>query len=97
MRVAADQYAHDTIILRSKVEEIYKGIEEKPLIIAPGGFLDQNWFRTFINGANNSLDVVTHHIYNLGPGKSSKKTVENLTLNSSILQNFTLCFFLCDE
>ncbi|KAI5679624.1 hypothetical protein M9H77_00851 [Catharanthus roseus] len=68
VRVAADQYAHDTIILRSKVEEIYKGIEEKPLIIAPGGFLDQNWFRTFINGANNSLDVVTHHIYNLGPG-----------------------------
>lgn len=68
VRVAADQYAYDTITLRNKVEDIYKGVEEKPIVIAPGGFFDTNWFRTFITKAKDSIDVVTHHIYNLGPG-----------------------------
>lgn len=38
VRVAADQYAYDTITLRNKVEDIYKDVEEKPTVIAPGGF-----------------------------------------------------------
>lgn len=67
-RVAAEQYAVDTVKFRSIVQNIYKEIEPKPLIIAPGGFFDANWFQGFIHKANRSLDVVTHHIYNLGPG-----------------------------
>jgi heparanase 1 len=67
-RVAADQYALDTISLRRIVQNIYKEIEPKPLIIAPGGFFDANWFKEFLDKATISLDVITHHIYNLGPG-----------------------------
>ncbi|QCD80594.1 heparanase 1 [Vigna unguiculata] len=66
--VAADQYASDVAALRSIVENEYRGIEPKPLVIAPGGFFDENWFKEFISKSGKSADVVTHHIYNLGPG-----------------------------
>lgn len=67
-RVAADQYATDTISLRNIVQKIYTGVHSKPLIIAPGGFFDANWFKEFLDKSGQSLDVATHHIYNLGPG-----------------------------
>ncbi|KAK4265286.1 hypothetical protein QN277_026355 [Acacia crassicarpa] len=66
--VPADQYATDTAALRGIVERAYKDIEPKPLVIAPGGFFDAGWFNEFITKSGKSLDVVTHHIYNLGPG-----------------------------
>ncbi|KAJ4709097.1 Heparanase-like protein 3 [Melia azedarach] len=67
-RIAEDQYASDTIALQNIVQKIYKGVDYMPLIIAPGGFFDRNWFKEFIDKSGRSLDVVTHHIYNLGPG-----------------------------
>nr|GLL29840.1 heparanase-like protein 3 [Ipomoea trifida] len=69
VRVAADQYASDTSHLHNIVQNIYKDASYKPLIIAPGGFFDANWFTEFVDKTNNSLDVITHHIYNLGPGR----------------------------
>lgn len=66
--VSADQYASDIAALRGIVENAYKGVEPKPLVIAPGGFFDANWFTEFITKSGKSIDVVTHHIYNLGPG-----------------------------
>ncbi|KAM7477231.1 hypothetical protein LguiB_024474 [Lonicera macranthoides] len=68
VRVAADQYASDTISLQNMVQDIYKDVEPKPQIIAPGGFFDTKWFKEFIDKTPKSLDVITHHIYNLGPG-----------------------------
>ncbi|XP_042991666.1 heparanase-like protein 3 isoform X2 [Carya illinoinensis] len=49
-------------------KNIYAGFEVKPLVIAPGGFFDANWFSEFIKKTPKSLQVVTFHIYSLGPG-----------------------------
>lgn len=67
-RIAADQYAIDTDALQKIVQNIYNGVEPKPLIVAPGGFFDANWFKEFLDKTSKSLDVLTHHIYDLGPG-----------------------------
>ncbi|KAJ0745214.1 putative glycosidase [Helianthus annuus] len=67
-RVTASQYASDTIALKNIVQKSYEGIEPKPRIIAPGGFFDANWFKEFIDKTPETLDIITHHIYNLGPG-----------------------------
>lgn len=69
-RVQASQYAKDVIVLKSLVNRIYKGHHEKPLVIAPGGLYEENWFREFIDKTkpSSSLSVITHHIYSLGAG-----------------------------
>ncbi|RDX97651.1 Heparanase-like protein 3 [Mucuna pruriens] len=66
--VTADQYASDVSALRNIVQNAYRRIKPKPLVIAPGGFFDSNWFKEFLTKSGNSANVVTHHIYNLGPG-----------------------------
>lgn len=68
VRVAADQYALDTIALSNVVQSAYKDTELKPLVIGPAGFFDAAWFKEYIDKSAKSLDVATHHIYNLGPG-----------------------------
>ncbi|XP_019452967.1 PREDICTED: heparanase-like protein 3 [Lupinus angustifolius] len=66
--ISADQYASDVVALQNIIQNVYRGVEPKPLVIAPGGFFDANWFKEFVTKAGKSVDVVTHHIYNLGPG-----------------------------
>lgn len=70
--IAADQYASDTIVLHDLIQDIYKN-DTKPLIIAPGGFFDPVWFKKFLDRTVGSLNVITHHIYNLGPGNLHHK------------------------
>ena len=74
-RVAAAQYASDTISLYNIVKNIYSSIEPKPLVIGPGGFFDANWFKEYVDKTGSSVNAITHHIYNLGPGISLKKTI----------------------
>ncbi|CAL0327828.1 unnamed protein product [Lupinus luteus] len=66
--ISADQYASDLTAMRDIVYKAYENIDPKPLIIAPGGFFDANWFKEFLSKSNTSLEVLSHHIYNLGPG-----------------------------
>ncbi|XP_057968840.1 heparanase-like protein 3 [Malania oleifera] len=90
-RITAARYASDTINLKNIVEESYKDVEDKPLVIAPGGFFDANWFTEFIDKTAKAIDVVTHHIYNLGPGVD-EHLVEKI-LNPSYLDGEANTFY----
>lgn len=58
----------DAIALQNLVQTIYDTFQDKPLVLGPGGFFDYNWFDEFVRKSNDSLQVITQHIYNLGPG-----------------------------
>ncbi|CAD6340054.1 unnamed protein product [Miscanthus lutarioriparius] len=71
-RVGVDQYAADVITLKKLVDDIYRSNPSRPLVLAPGGFFDQAWFsQLIVKTKPNLLNVITHHIYNLGPGKDT--------------------------
>ncbi|XP_052209628.1 heparanase-like protein 3 isoform X2 [Diospyros lotus] len=70
-RIAADQYASDVIALHNMVQKVYRGSQIKPLVLGPGGFFDAYWFAEFVNKTPLSLQAITHHIYNLGPGNDN--------------------------
>ncbi|KAF5461389.1 hypothetical protein F2P56_017493 [Juglans regia] len=82
-KVSVDQYASDIDSLQNIVKNIYTGFEVKPLVIAPGGFFDANWLSEFIKKTPKSLQVVTLHIYSLGPGVSDH-LVDNILDPSSL-------------
>ncbi|PON68897.1 Glycoside hydrolase [Parasponia andersonii] len=68
-RVGAEQYGKDLIHLRRIINELYEKSEIKPSLVAPGGFYDQKWFTKLLQVTGlGVVDIVTHHIYNLGAG-----------------------------
>ncbi|XP_006403100.2 heparanase-like protein 3 isoform X2 [Eutrema salsugineum] len=89
-RVAANQYAIDTVALRNIVNRVYKNVSPIPLVIGPGGFFEATWFTEYFNKTENSLDATTRHIYNLGPGVDTH-LIEKI-LNPSYLDQEAITF-----
>lgn len=68
--VPSDQYAKDVNTLQNLVQKIYNSSQNKPIVLGPGGFFNSlTWFEDFLKKSTNTLQAVTHHVYNLGPGK----------------------------
>ncbi|KAL6973421.1 heparanase [Sarracenia purpurea var. burkii] len=68
-RVGAEQYGRDLIKLKSTINELYKDFNPKPLLVAPGGFFNKEWYNKFLQvSSSHVVNAITHHIYNLGAG-----------------------------
>eukprot|EP00494_Astrolonche_serrata_P020544 UN20768 len=66
--VGAEQYGKDLVALQKIVNQLYEN-SSKPLVLAPGGFYDKQWFAMLLDVSGpNVVRGMTHHIYNLGAG-----------------------------
>lgn len=67
--VDAEVYGKDLIGLKAVLDELYKNSPSKPLLLAPGGFLDRQWYTQLLQTSGPGvINGITHHIYNLGRG-----------------------------
>ncbi|XP_008453244.2 heparanase-like protein 1 [Cucumis melo] len=67
--VDVESYAKDVIKLREIINDLYKNSNSKPSLVAPGGFFEPEWYSKLLQvSGSNVVNVVTHHIYNLGAG-----------------------------
>ncbi|ONK75774.1 uncharacterized protein A4U43_C03F20410 [Asparagus officinalis] len=68
-RVGVEQYGKDVINLRSILDELYKDSSLRALLVAPGGFYEQQWYSQLLEVSGSGVvNAMTHHIYNLGAG-----------------------------
>ncbi|XP_006837041.2 heparanase-like protein 1 isoform X1 [Amborella trichopoda] len=90
-RVSAKQYGQDLINLKALIDQLYENSSSRPLVIAPGGFFYPNWFTELLHTSGPGvLNVITHHIYNLGPG--SDPNLVNKILNPAHLSQISQTF-----
>ncbi|KAI9174427.1 hypothetical protein LWI28_017066 [Acer negundo] len=67
--VDAELYGKDLINLKKIINKLYEKSTSKPALVAPGGFFDQKWYSQFLKVSGPGVvNVLTHHIYNLGAG-----------------------------
>ncbi|XP_059441700.1 heparanase-like protein 1 [Corylus avellana] len=92
-RVEAAQYAKDVINLKKIMKELYKTTNYNSRLVAPGGFFNKGWYTELLQDSGPSIvDVVTHHIYNLGGGNDPnliRKILDPAYLTKSVLDTFT--------
>jgi hypothetical protein len=68
-RVDAKLYGKDVTELRSILQQLYRAPLSQPLLLAPGGFFDQQWYTLLLQTSGHGVvSALTHHIYNLGGG-----------------------------
>ncbi|RWW00841.1 hypothetical protein GW17_00036164, partial [Ensete ventricosum] len=58
-RVGSEQYAKDLVGLRALLKELYEDSNTQPLLVAPGGFFDQQWYAQLLQ--DSGLGVVNFH------------------------------------
>ncbi|KAL8091408.1 heparanase-like protein 1 [Apium graveolens] len=89
--VGAEQYGKDIIILKAILDKLYKNFHPKPLLVAPGGFYEKEWYDKLLKVSGSEVvNVMTHHIYNLGPGVDPN--LVNKILNPIHLSRVTKTF-----
>lgn len=67
--VSAELYGNDVIHLSNILSELYKNSSTRPLVVAPGGFFEQQWYAQLLQVSGSGVvNAMTHHIYNLGGG-----------------------------
>lgn len=72
VNITSAQYAKDLIKLREIIDRLYNNSQQKPLIAAPSAFFDASWYKDFVYGTGPGIvDILTHHIYNMGAGSST--------------------------
>ncbi|KAK3148012.1 hypothetical protein QOZ80_3BG0289510 [Eleusine coracana subsp. coracana] len=68
-KVDAKLYGKDVIELKSMFRQLYKAPLSQPLLLAPGGFFDQQWYSLLLRTSGHGVvSALTHHVYNLGGG-----------------------------
>lgn len=67
--VNVELYGKDVINLKDIINDLYKNSDFKPSLVAPGGFYNQQWYAKFLQvSGSGTVNIMTHHIYNLGAG-----------------------------
>ncbi|KAE9609645.1 putative glycosidase [Lupinus albus] len=90
--VDAAQYGKDLKNLKQILNTLYQNSKSKPSLIAPGGFYQKEWFDKLLQASGSgTIDVLTHHIYNLGPG-SDDEGLEKKILDPEYLSQVETIF-----
>lgn len=68
-KVDAKLYGKDVIEFKSILQQLYKAPLSHPLLLAPGGFFDQQWYSQLLETSGHGVvNALSHHVYNLGGG-----------------------------